>query len=105
MENESLNEYEYEYEYQYGNEASRLEARNGITVKCILGKETCCDNIEVISGNSLDVGALQKQPELFTSYSLESKLHNGKAAYVNKDGTKAIAIGHGNWEVQTSYDG
>ena len=66
---------------------------------------SCCDNIEVINGNSLDVGALQHQPEMFTSYSLELKLHRGKARYVNKDGTKAIAIGHGNWEVQTSYDG
>ena len=66
---------------------------------------SCCDNIEVIQGNSLDVGALQHQPELFTSYILDQQLHNGKAAYVNKDGTKAIAFGHGNWEVQTSYDG
>ena len=66
---------------------------------------SCCDNIEVIYGNSLDLGALQHQPELFTSYILDTQLHNGRAAYVNKDGTKAIAIGHGNWEVQTSYDG
>ena len=65
----------------------------------------CCDKIEVIQGNSLDVGALQSEPEIFTSYTLDPKLHKGRARYVTKDGTKAIAFGHGNWEVQTSYDG
>ena len=65
----------------------------------------CCDKIEVIQGKDEDNGALKSQPEMFTSYNLEAELHHGRARYLTKDGTKAIALGHGNWEVQTSYDG
>ena len=75
------------------------------TKTSINNSSECCNNIEIIQGNSEEMGGLRSQPEIFTSYTLEPELHDGRARYVTQDGTKAIALGHGNWEVQTSYDG
>ena len=61
--------------------------------------ETCgCNTIEVQGGG----GAKELQPEMFTSYAIESDLVNGHSHYTSKDGTMAIAFNkdENEWKIQ-----
>ena len=66
----------------------------------------CCESVEVYQPDPSENGALQSQPEYFTTYAIEQSLTNGRAHFTSQDGTRAIAYGeYGNWELQDKSTG
>ena len=56
----------------------------------------CGPRIEVLGGGA----AKQTQSGIFTTYTIEPDLMNGRVHYTSLDGTKAIAFGTYNWHIQ-----
>ena len=69
------------------------------------GEKNCCNTVEVIQIQDGNRGAIQAQQQIFTKFYIDSGLHNGRVRYLSQNGTLAIAIGNGNWEIQTKRDG
>ena len=68
------------------------------------GEKNCCNTVEVIQGGNR--GAVQAQRQIFTKFYMDSVAQqNGRVRYLSQDETLAIAIGNGNWEIQTKRDG
>ena len=65
----------------------------------------CCDIVEVAEVEGRNTGAKQHQPQIFTTYTREPNLHQGKALYTSADKSYRIAVGNGNWEIQSKHDG
>ena len=56
----------------------------------------CSPRIEVRGGGA----AKQTHSSIFTTYTIEGNLVNGRVHYTSTDGTKAIAFGsNGNWQI------
>ena len=57
----------------------------------------CSPRIEVLGGGA----AKQTHSGIFTTYTIEGNLVNGRVHYTSTDGTKAIAFDpNGNWNIQ-----
>ena len=70
------------------------------------GEKNCCNTVEVIWPWGGNRGAVQAQSQIFTKFYIDSAAQrNGRVRYSSQDETLAIAIGHGNWEIQTKRDG
>ena len=49
---------------------------------------------------------MQAQRQIFTKFYMDVVAQrNGRVRYLSQDETLAIAIGNGNWEIQTKRDG
>ena len=59
----------------------------------------CCKKISV-NGKG---GAFDSHPNIFTPYTLESDLVNGREHYISQDGNKAITYNKG-WIIQKQED-
>ena len=63
---------------------------------------SCCGTIQVIQKDVSDTAARVYQPNIFTNYTIETGLVNGRVHYTSHDGTKAIAYQEdkGQWLIQ-----
>ena len=64
--------------------------------------EGCCGTLQVVQKDESDPAARLSQPNIFTNYTIEADLVNGRVHYTSHDGTKAIAYheDHGQWYIQ-----
>ena len=62
----------------------------------------CCASVEVIQRDKNDSDARLSQPKVFTNFTLEPELLNGRVHYTSHDGAQAIAYHeeHGQWFIQ-----
>ena len=65
---------------------------------------SCCGTIQVIHKDVSDTAARVYQPNIFTNYTIEADLVNGRVHYTSHDGTQAITYDedHGEWLIQTA---
>ena len=64
--------------------------------------EDCCGTLRVVQKDESDTAARLSQPKIFTNYTIETGLVNGRVHYTSHDGTKAIAYHEdkGQWIIQ-----
>ena len=69
------------------------------------GGKNCCHTVEVIQGGH-SYGAKEAHPQMFTKFYMDSVAQQkGRVRYLSQDETLAIAMAHGNWEIQSARDG
>ena len=65
---------------------------------------SCCGTIQVIQKDQSDNAPRVFQPNIFTNYTIEADLVNGRVHYTSHDGSQAITYDedHGEWLIQTA---